>query len=466
MDDMHPNEGTAPEPQQDPSAAGAPDTPAPQPAPDTPPAAPETPPADVPPPAGTAAPADVPPTPEPQQPAAQAPLAPEAQQPPTQQPKRSGVPAGCVATLVSLVVAAIVGFVAGIGGATLVTNDRAVDGGGERAIAVVDGETAEPVSAAAAVAVPSVVNIDVTGDVPADPDELPEGHPGVPRSGSGSGVAFMNTPEGTTYLITNDHVVADAEEIIVTDIDGERYDAELVGTDANTDIAVVEIPAELPAIQLGDSGDLVVGELVVAIGSPFGLQQSVTSGVVSALGRSLPNSFSGDFGVYPLVDVIQTDAAINPGNSGGALVDRAGSLIGINTAIYSSTGDNDGIGFAVPVNIAQRVATEIIETGSASAPFLGIVGQTVTEVLAEEEGFAVTEGALVIEIEPETGAAEAGVEADDIIVSFDGEEVRSMDDLILAVRRTVVGDTVAIELYRGDELMEMEIVIGEKPDSL
>ena len=125
-----------------------------------------------------------------------------------------------------------------------------------------------------------------------------------------------------------------------------------------------------------------------------------------------------------------------------------------------------GIGFAVPVSIAQRVATEIIETGSASAPFLGIVGQTVTEVLADEEGLAVSEGALVIEIEPDTGAAEAGVEADDVIVSFGGEEVRSMDELILAVRRTAVGETVTIELYRGDEMMELDIVIGEKPDSL
>jgi S1-C subfamily serine protease len=276
----------------------------------------------------------------------------------------------------------------------------------------------------------------------------------------------MNTPEGTTYVITNDHVVADADEILVTDIDGERHDAELVGTDANTDIAVVEVQTELPTIQMGDSDETSVGELVVAIGSPFGLQQSVTSGVVSAIGRSLPNSFSGDFGVYPLVDVIQTDAAINPGNSGGALVDRTGSLVGINTAIYSSSGDNDGIGFAVPVSIVQRVATEIIETGSASAPFLGIVGQTVTEVLAEEEGLGVSEGALVIEIEPETGAAEAGVQADDVIVSFNGEEVRSMDDLILAVRRTAVGDTITIELYRGDEPMEVDIVIGKKPDSL
>jgi putative serine protease PepD len=372
-----------------------------------------------------------------------------------------------VATLVSLIVAAIVGFVAGIGGATLVTNDRVIrTGDGEQAIAVVDGETTEPVAAVAIVAAPSVVNIDVTGDVPADSEELPDGHPGVPRSGSGSGVAFMNTADGSTYVITNDHVVSGADEIVVTDIDGESYDATLIGTDANTDIAVVEVQTELPAIQLGDSDDIAVGELVVAIGSPFGLQQSVTSGVVSATGRSLPNSFSGDFGVYPLVDVIQTDAAINPGNSGGALVDRVGSLIGINTAIYSSTGDNDGIGFAVPVSIAQRVATEIIETGSASAPFLGIVGQTVTEVLADEEGLAVSEGALVIEIEPETGAAEAGVEADDVIVSFGGEEVRSMDELILAVRRTAVGDTVTIELYRGDEMMELDIVIGEKPDSL
>jgi serine protease Do len=272
------------------------------------------------------------------------------------------------------------------------------------------------------------------------------------------GTGFVISKDG--YILTNNHVIADVDELEVRFNNGDTAKAEVVGADPKTDLALIRVKGVdgLKPLVLGDSEEIEPGDWVIAIGNPFGLSHTVTVGIVSAKGRQI--------GHGPYDDFIQTDAAINPGNSGGALVDRTGSLVGINTAIYSSSGDNDGIGFAVPVSIVQRVATEIIETGSASAPFLGIVGQTVTEVLAEEEGLGVSEGALVIEIEPETGAAEAGVQADDVIVSFNGEEVRSMDDLILAVRRTAVGDTITIELYRGDEPMEVDIVIGKKPDSL
>jgi S1-C subfamily serine protease len=204
--------------------------------------------------------------------------------------------------------------------------------------------------------------------------------------------------------------------------------------------------------------------LVVAIGSPFGLQHSVSSGVVSGLHRSLPDGFDeAATGVYPLVDVIQTDAAINPGNSGGALVDRLGRLVGINSAIWSDSGSNAGIGFAVPAKTAVRVADELISTGKATRPYLGILGQTVGGALAKEKKLPVTQGALVVEVTKDTMAAKAGLKVDDVVVALDGQPVRSMDDLILLVRRTTVGQKVALALYRGGKRIEVPMTVGDKP---
>ncbi len=323
----------------------------------------------------------------------------------------------------------------------------------------------EPVTAAAAVAMPSVVNIDVSGVEAAAESDLPEEHPDVPSAASGSGVAYRAAEGGGTYIVTNDHVITDADEIVVTDYRGDRYDAEIVGSDPETDIGVIRVDADIAPIELGDSEEIEVGQLVVVIGSPFGLELSVSSGVVSAMHRSLPDSLGAE-NKYPLVDVVQTDASINPGNSGGAMVDREGKLIGIPAAIFSNTGAADGVGFAVPVRTASRVADEIIETGSARHPFLGIVGQTVTPLFAEEEGLPVEEGAYVVEITPGTEAEKAELRTGDIIVSLDGERIRGMDDLILEVRRRRVGDTVTLELYRDGELIEVEMGVGVKPADL
>ncbi|MRR11366.1 PDZ domain-containing protein, partial [bacterium] len=193
---------------------------------------------------------------------------------------------------------------------------------------------------------------------------------------------------------------------------------------------------------------------------------SVSSGVVSAIGRSLPDSFGGAEGLYPLVDVIQTDAAINPGNSGGALIDRVGALVGINAAIYSESGANDGVGFAVPVNNAIGIAEQLIETGVAEHPFLGIVGRDVDPSNPEDKTLAVTEGALVIEVTEGTNAEKAGVEAGDVIVAIDSDEIRSMDDLILQVRRRAIGDKVTLTLYRDGKETELEMTVGIKPKNL
>ncbi|MHB9004633.1 MAG: S1C family serine protease, partial [Coriobacteriia bacterium] len=260
--------------------------------------------------------------------------------------------------------------------------------------------------------------------------------------------------------------VQNAARIVVTDSQQERYAGEVVGTDPDTDIAVVRIDAAMPVIELGDSDDLQVGQMVVAIGSPYGLSQSVSSGVISAIGRSLPDSFADSAGLYPLVDVIQTDAAINPGNSGGPLVDRAGMLIGISSAIYSESGASDGVGFAIPVNNAVSIAEQLIETGSAEHPFLGVVGRDVNPAVAEEEKLPVDEGALIIEVTKGTEAEKAGVKPDDIIVGIDDDKIRSMDDLILQVRRRKIGDTVTLKLYRAGKEMELEMTVGIKPKNL
>jgi S1-C subfamily serine protease len=323
--------------------------------------------------------------------------------------------------------------------------------------------SAEPVVAAAEAAVPSVVNIDVRGSGSSRNSAIPEGHPGVPSMGNGSGVAYKSATDRGTYVITNNHVVESADSITVRDSTGESYPAQLVGRDPETDIAVVKVDADIPTIEIGDSESLLVGQAVVAIGSPFGLEHSVTSGVVSALGRSLPD-FGGDSSsVYPLVDVIQTDAAINPGNSGGALVTTAGQLVGINTAIYSESGSSGGIGFAVPVNTAVRVSDQLIEGGEIDHPFIGVIGQTVTPELVEQNKLSVQQGAYVAEIAAGSGAQRAGVRTGDVITEVDNAKIRTMDDLILQVRRKIVGDTVELTIARGSQTIEIDVVVGDKP---
>ncbi|MBN2247130.1 MAG: trypsin-like peptidase domain-containing protein [Coriobacteriia bacterium] len=331
-------------------------------------------------------------------------------------------------------------------------------------IELVGDKTEEVVAAAAAVALPSVVNIDVSAGRSSGEDLSP-GHPDVPIQGEGSGVAYLEAPDGGTYIITNNHVVDGATEIMVTDSTGERHRAELIGGDGDSDIAVVRVDADIPTIETGDIDTLVVGQLAIAIGSPFGLEHSVTSGVISALHRPLTD-FGGGDGEYPYVDSIQTDAAINPGNSGGALVDREGRLIGIPSAIYSNTGVSDGVGLAIPVDRATQAADELIEKGRVDTPFLGVIGQTVTPALVTEKDLPVDEGAYIVEVSPGSEAEKAGVLPGDVIVAVDDGRVRTMDDLVLAVRRRAVGDEVTLRIWRDGERIELEMVVGVKPDSV
>jgi S1-C subfamily serine protease len=388
-----------------------------------------------------------------------------AENPPVEH-QRSGVGAAiAVAIVASLVIGTLAGAVAGFAGARLAGSRSLLV---PAKITVVPSKTDEPVIAAAAVAVPSVVNLDVRGGGTSQSQDasLPLNHPNVPTQGTGSGVAYKRAPGGGTYILTNNHVVEGADSIVVRDAAGARHKAKLVGRDPETDIAVVEISDSVPVIGVDNSNNLQVGQLVVAIGSPFGLEHSVTSGVVSALSRSLPDFNGASDGVYPLVNVIQTDAAINPGNSGGALVNRSGQLVGINTAIYSDSGSSGGIGFAIPANTAKRVAEELIRGGAVGHPFLGVVGQTVDEQLSKDESLTVTEGAFVVELTPNTNAVKAGIKKGDVIVSLDGTPIRTMDDLILQVRRHDVGDTVELGIVRGGRKIVLKMTVGTKPAGL
>lgn len=375
--------------------------------------------------------------------------------------------AGIIAA--ALVAALVVGGLAGAAGSYVLYRVLPGTGGSTRSgdvqqVEIIGNETDEVVAAAAAVAVPSVVNIAVSGES-SDPGSLPEEHPDVPLQGEGSGVAYKAGPDGGTYIITNNHVIDGATQITVTDSSGEPYEAELIGGDAESDIAVVLVQADIPLIEVGDPDDVVVGQLAIAIGSPFGLQHSVTSGVVSATHRPLTD-LAGDNGEYPYVDSIQTDAAINPGNSGGALVNRNGQLIGIPSVIYTDTGSSDGVGLAIPVDRATNAADQLIEQGRVDTPFLGIIGQTVTPAVASELDLPVEEGAQVVEITPDTEAEKAGIQVDDIIVGVDQDRIRSMDDLILSVRRHAVGDRVTLKLWRGGEETTLEMTVGVKPPSV
>lgn len=373
-------------------------------------------------------------------------------------PKTDRVGVLAIAVVCSLLVGALAGLVGGYAAYRLAPEDEK----SESTSSTLGGDTVdEVVAAAAAAALPSVVNIDVTGGS-ARQGDLPSDHPDVPIQGEGSGVAYRSETDGGTYIITNNHVVDGATDIVVTDSEGERRDAKLIGGDDDTDIAVLLVDGRIPTIDVGDIDSVVVGQLAIAIGSPFGLDHSVTAGVISALHRPL-TGFGTAEGQYPYIDSIQTDASINPGNSGGALVDRSGKLIGIPSVIYTQTGASEGVGLAIPVDRATRAADQLIEKGRVDTPFLGVVGQTVTSELAKQEGLPVDEGAYVVEVTPDSEAEKAGIKAGDVIVAVDKDRIRTMDELVLAVRRRAVGDKVTVALWRNGEKTTVEMKIGVKP---
>jgi len=280
------------------------------------------------------------------------------------------------------------------------------------------------------------------------------GTTGMYEAGNGSGVILRS--DG--YILTNNHVIEGADRIVVT-VGPDDKEATVIGTDAQTDLAVLKIEGDgYPAIEVGSSADLKVGQFVVAIGSPFGLEKTVTSGIISALQRS--NVAEGETGMTAYTNLIQTDAAINPGNSGGALVDSAGLLIGINTLIQSTSGSSAGIGFAIPIDYAMDVAEQIIETGKAVHPYLGVSTSTIDEITAEQFGMRVTKGALVQFVEPGSPAEIGGLERGDIIIEIDGRAINGTEDVFAAVRARKVGDTVEVTVVRGDAQRALDVTLA------
>jgi len=271
----------------------------------------------------------------------------------------------------------------------------------------------------------------------------------------GSGVIV--TPDGT--ILTNNHVIDGATDIKVDLSDKREFQAKIIGTDAKTDIAVLKISAaDLPALPIGDSSKLQVGDVVFAIGEPFGLTSTATMGIVSATGR-------GDLGIESYEDFIQTDAAINPGNSGGAMIDLHGNLIGINTAILAENGGgNQGIGFAIPINMARSVMDQIVSHGKVVRGYLGLYPQDVTPALAKQFGLSQPSGALVGEVESDTPAARAGLKRGDVIVAMNGQAVTSANDLRLRVSETAPGTTIKLQISRDGKTQDVSVALGELPE--
>jgi len=273
------------------------------------------------------------------------------------------------------------------------------------------------------------------------------------QAGLGSGVIL--SPDG--YILTNNHVVEGADEIEVTLTDSRRGRAQVIGTDPDTDLAVLKIELDkLPVIVLGNSDQLAVGDQVLAIGNPFGVGQTVTSGIVSALGRT-------QLGINTFENFIQTDAAINPGNSGGALVDVNGNLMGINTAIYSRSGGSMGIGFAIPVSTARLVLDGIVKDGQVTRGWIGVEPNELSPELAETFGVKATEGVIITGVLQDGPAAQAGMRPGDVIVRVDGKNVGNVSELLTAVAALKPGTSAPFHVQRGDKMIELGISPGVRP---
>jgi Do/DeqQ family serine protease len=269
----------------------------------------------------------------------------------------------------------------------------------------------------------------------------------------GSGV-IVDAKRG--LVLTNNHVIANAVQITVTLHDGRHLDAEVVGTDPEADVAVIKIPAEkLTALKTADSDQLRVGDFVVAIGNPFGLGQTVTSGIVSALSRS-------GLGIEGYEDFIQTDASINPGNSGGALVNLNGELVGINTAIFSQSGGNIGIGFAIPINMALSIMEQLLETGEVQRGFLGVYAQDLSPDLAEAFGLPRQTGAVINKVMENSPAERAGLKTGDIVVRIDGKPVRNSSDVKNQIGLRRVGEKIVFDVLRNGDTHKIEVEIVSK----
>ncbi len=391
----------------------------------------------------------------------------------------------------ALVAVALIGFVVGVVASVrfdLFPTSEAISifGGAEKSSPPSQASAPPEVqlpdfSALAEHVAPSVVNISTTQEVKGGPSLGPGGGPGgqggpggeddpfheffgpferffgpprrMPYKAKSLGSGFVIDPAG--YILTNNHVVENADEIVVRLPTGKEFKAKVVGRDSKTDIALIEIhgASELTPVLLGNSDDLKVGQWVVAIGNPFGLENTVTAGIVSAIGRHINQG--------PYDNFIQTDAAINPGNSGGPLLNTRGEVVGINTAIFSRGGGNIGIGFAIPISLAREIIPQLKEKGHVTRGWLGVMIQKVTPEIAESLGLSEAKGALVADVVKEGPAEAAGIKQGDVIVEYDGKPVTDSAELPLLVARTPVGKTVKVKVVRGKETQTLSVKVQE-----
>jgi len=338
--------------------------------------------------------------------------------------------------LLAVALAGALGAGAVVVPAELLADDAAASAGSEPALLTPAGDNL--IGTIAQQVAPSVARVDARG-----------------AAGAGSGSAVVYRADG--ILVTNNHVVANASEVAVTLPDGERMAAEILGTDPTSDLAVLRVDATDLPVPVWSDDEAEVGDTAVAIGSPFGLDGSVTAGIVSALGRTVATPGAS------LVDLLQTDAAINPGNSGGALVDAAGNVIGVNTAIASAGGGNDGIGFAIPASTVSSVADQLLTNGVVRHAYLGVAGQTVDPDVARLYGLPVEQGVVLAQV-PVGPAADAGLRPGDIVLRLDDHEVTTMADLAGRIRQYLPGDDLEVTYLRDGEEDTVTVTLGERPD--
>ena len=337
---------------------------------------------------------------------------------------------------------------------------------------VVTQETATPVTAArvasyadaAKKAMPAVVNLYTSKEVrarnPLAEDPLfrryfPELDRGTGRRQTSLGSGVIVSPEG--YVLTNHHVIEGADDIQLVLADGRRISARVRGTDPESDLAVLKADAEgLPAMTFASADNLQVGDVVLAIGNPFGLGNTVTFGIVSAMGRNY-------LGVNRFEDFIQTDAAINPGNSGGALVDTAGNLVGINSTIYSQSGGSLGIAFSIPVSLARSVFEQIVRDGEVTRGWLGIVPAPVTAEAAKALALARVEGVVIRELESGGPAARAGMQVFDVVVEIAGKPTRNVPQLLARIAELPPGSVARVHVVRGGKEAQVDVTVGKRP---
>ena len=324
----------------------------------------------------------------------------------------------------------------------------------------------QTLTAAAKRAAPAIVSITASkpgrpGNNPHSQDPWfkyfngPDNDMTVPQMGLGSGVIV--TPDG--YLLTNNHVVAGASEIQVRLADGREAQATLVGTDPDSDIAVLKISLErLPSVTLGNIDQLQVGDAVLAIGNPFNVGQTVTSGIISALGRN-------GLGLSTFENFIQTDAAINPGNSGGALVDASGNLIGINTAIYSQSGGSMGIGFAIPIDLAHQVMDALVRDGQVTRGWIGVQPRDLDPEFVEGFKLPIKEGVLITGVLQDGPASNAGIKPGDVVIRVAGKPVRNTSQLLMAVAALQPKSQATITVQRADQAVDVVVTVAQRPQS-